>query len=356
MPSAQTPELSQIAAAANTPAGQDVAETIVNTSVSGADPNVKKPEAKTPQVTDKPAAETPTEPSAEETQAEEEAKAAKEAEDKKASKRKEIKELSKLIAERRRENDRIKAERSRLEQERRQFRDSEGKFQSTLQAAQKDPFSFLESHGIMPEDLAKKVVERGEKQSPEQLALAAANEAKELAQRLAKELEQTRAEAKEAERARTAQANNDKFLAKIMDESKYPSVSTLWDKSDIFDELSKMGREAVNAGLAKGYTRDQMVRELNSVSDDTTMELLEERAATKLEALQKKLGGKTKEEPAKETPKVAATSKVATTSTSKTLTAKSGSEKASGDIPLDRLPEAEQNKILAQRMKAMRSK
>jgi hypothetical protein len=355
MPSTETPELSTIATSDTSgTAAVTTAENIVNTSVLAPDTVSKKPEHKAEQK-----GEVKEESPEALAEAKEKAERAK-VEAEKVSKREELRDLARLIAERRKANERIKAERSRLEQERQALLENERRYRDALSSAQQDPLKWLETTGVTPEDLAKRVVERGEEQTPEQKALRMAQEARDEASKLAKLLEADRQQAQEREAQRARETLQQKFLERAMNAETYPNMTTLWpSKEDVLEEVGRMSREAFEKGLAAGYTRQQMQAELNRVDDETCLSLLEKRATARMKLLEEKLSARLKkpvEEPKEDkVEKPAVKAKAAPVSTTnKTLTNKDSSSKSSEKVPLDRLTEREQNEILAAEYRRMR--
>lgn len=335
MPTTEASEVAQITGTDGSqvsPQARDLASTIVNTEAKPLDGSAVPPE---------------TSPSADDAAAAEKAAKAAEADArKKAADRKVFAE----IRARRSAAERLKLERSQIEVERNQIRNELGQFRSQLQAAKDDPIGFLETHGYTPEQLAERVLRRGEELSPEQQASAIAREAKAEAQALRKELERRDNEQAARSNAANLARWESEFTTAMLDEGKFPNIVQLWSKSEVLEETKKLAHEVLERGLAQGHSRERLQRELDELPNDEVGKLLDRRAGKKLEAIEAKILARKEKERAKEAEK-AATPPNAIAATTKTLTNTAASEKARGAVALDRLPEREQNRILAEQMR-----
>jgi hypothetical protein len=330
---AQTANVSGTEPTQTTPGAAAIASAIVNT------------EAKQP---GEPAVPPETSPTAEETAAAEAAAAAVRA---KAAKKASDQKVFDDIRARRSAAERLKRERTAIETERSQYRNEMGQFRSQMQAARTDPIGFLEANGYSPEQLAERVLKRGEELSPQEQASAIAKEAKAEAQALRKELERRDAQQAERESAANRAKWENEYTGFMLSEERHPNIVALWSKGEVLEETRKLAVEALEEGLRRGYTRERIQKELDDMPNEDVGALLEDRAGKRLAAMEARiLARKEKEKPL--IPKVDAL-KVPTggAPTAKTLTNAAASEKATGNVPLDRLPEREQNRILAEQMR-----
>jgi uncharacterized Zn finger protein len=289
--------------------------------------------------------------------------------------------MAQVFKAKRLEKDRLRSVRTDTEKQRDLYRTEEGRYRSLAQAAKEDPLSFLESHGVTAEAVAERVIKRGEKATPDQEAARFAAEARKIAEELRKELEEEKsARARERQEALAAKAKADhegwarQLVSTVHDKAKYPSAAALYptDRA-VYKAAEELAEEAMEKGLKRGYTRDRLESELNALSHAEVADLLNQRASLRIRAATATETPKTEEgkavglgtsvpnaATAEATPKPVPSrmSGPAPRSTpepgkTRTLTNEGASKKASGKVPVDQLPEAEQNRLLAEEYRRM---
>lgn len=216
-----------------------------------------------------------------------------------------------------------------------------------LEAATKDPFKFLESLGVPPEELAKRVIKRGDPLSQaEELRAELESMRREIAdretaaQKAQQEREERERQASIAAQRRQAEAA---FVRLASDESKFPSLNALYSPDEI---LAKAHRVAAAARAA----------DPDAIYEDSEIaEHLEHEASLRLQKLRGAPPAPKAPEKTTESPAVAS-GQTEQGQKSRTLSSELQSEIGVDTEAFKKLPRSKQNQIIGETLKRLTSR
>jgi hypothetical protein len=209
----------------------------------------------------------------------------------------------------------------------------------------KDPLSVAEEHGLTAEQLAERVMKRGsyeEKFEQQQREIAS----------LRAVLEEQRNAAAIARMAATRASAEDAFCSMVAkEEAKYPHLSLL-DRDELVEKAHRLAHQAVQAAHRRGHRNYR-------VDPAELAAWLEKSEAPKFERHRARLSGSASNDNARK-PADATGAKAEEkghglrgnqAGTPRTLTNGHASERGSKPVAFEDLPDREQNKILAERLR-----
>lgn len=272
-----------------------------------------------------------------------EAAPAKELEDRRAKRREELSQLAKSGWERVQQG---KAEKQERESFAKQKADVEARAKqleeekAQIELAKKDPFAWLEKIGVPPEELARRVIKRGDpKESIEQVRAELEEFKRQQAEAVKRDEEARIQRAEEDRRAaqfQQARQNESRFLSEATVADKYPAINALYTPQEI---------------LLKAYSVINTIRAQNPdafYEDSEIADYLEQEAAPRVQKLR---GPSVAPAPKTPEPPAANQAQPEQGQKSRTLSSELQSEGTVDATAFKKLPRAKQNQIAAERLK-----